>query len=267
MENIILIGHGSPKKDANNIDIIGRLLHGALHPGCSGDCVKVAYLQFAEPDLPAAIKDCARNGAERIIIHPYFLSNGVHVTKDIPEMLREAKVLYPDREFLYTEPLGIHEKLVQVVRERIYSARGLGPQEIEKRSLQIIAGDDDFSAVPSEQLPIVKRVIHATGDFEFKSTLVFHPDAVKRGIAAIQAGRDIITDVEMVKAGINKRLLARWGGRVICRIPDTDDQQEEGEGKTRAESGIERALEEGHNAGIVAIGNAIIVEAVVGCLI
>nr|MDA8077876.1 CbiX/SirB N-terminal domain-containing protein [Nitrospiraceae bacterium] len=111
MEHIILIGHGSPRKEANNIDVIGRLLHHAIHPECKGGCVKVAYLQFSEPDITAAIKGCVSAGADRIIIHPFFLSSGMHVTKDIPEIIGEARVMFPDVEFVYTQPLGAHEKL------------------------------------------------------------------------------------------------------------------------------------------------------------
>ncbi len=256
MENIILIGHGSPKKDANNIELTGRLLHSAIHPNCNNNCVKVAYLQFAEPEIADAIRDCVQNGAKRIILHPYFLSSGMHVTKDIPEIIKESEKKYPDTEFVYTEPLGIHEKLVHVVIERICSANGLLPQEIEKRSFEIISEEIDLSGVPPEQLPIIKRVIHATADFEFKNTLMFHPDAIKAGVDAIRAGKDILTDVEMVKTGINRRLLEKWGGRVICNIQKTEDRRQKSEIKTKAETGIEIALKENNNIGIIAIGNA-----------
>lgn len=254
MENIILIGHGSPKKDANNIELAGRLLHSTIHPNCNNNCVKVAYLQFAEPEIADAIKECVQGGAKKIIIHPYFLSSGMHVTKDIPEIIKEAGEMYPDTEFIYTEPLGIHEKLVDVVMERIYAANGLLPQDIEKKSFEIISEELDFSDMPSEQLPIVKRVIHATADFEFKNTLMFHPDAIKTGIDAIRSGKDILTDIEMVKTGINKRLLEKWGGKVICNIQGSGVKGQEN--KTRAEIGIESALKENGNIGIIAIGNA-----------
>ncbi len=256
MESIILIGHGSPKKDANNIELAGRLLHSAIHPNCNNNCVKVAYLQFAEPEISDAIKECVESGAKRIIIHPYFLSSGMHVTKDIPEIIKEAEEMYPDREFIYTEPLGIHEKLVHVVMERIHAANGLLPQDIEKRSFEIIAEETDLSNIPSEQLPIIRRVIHATADFEFKNTLIFHPDAIKTGINAIRSGKDILTDIEMVKTGINKRLLEKWGGRVICEIQDAGYRMQDTKNKTKAESGIELALKENDNIGIIAIGNA-----------
>lgn len=257
MENIILIGHGSPKREANNLEHIGRLLHSAIHPGCSKGCVKVAYLQFAEPGIADAIKECIHGGAKRIIIHPYFLSSGMHVTKDIPEIIRKAKDMYPDTEFVYTEPLGIHEKLVQVVLERIKEARCLRPEEIEKRSFEIISEELDLSNLPPEQLPVIKRVVHATADFEFKNTLMFHPEAIKTGINAIRSGKDILTDVEMVKTGIIKRLLEPYGGKVICNINDENIVRlSKDTGKTRSEIAIEKALQENNNIGIIAIGNA-----------
>ncbi len=256
MENIILIGHGSPKKDANNIQIIGKMLHNLLHSDCSNDCVKAAYLQFGEPDISTAIRECIEEGAKKIILHPYFLSAGLHVTKDIPEMIKHAQKEYPHVEFIYTEPLGVHEKLVHVALERIHSSNNLKPKDIEKRSYEIISEEIDLSDIDAEKLPIVKRVIHATADFEFKNTLLFHPDAIKTGIEAIKAGRYILTDVEMVRTGINKRLLERWGGKVICGIQDSRIDAQDLEDRTRAERGIEHALKNNNNIGIIAVGNA-----------
>ncbi len=270
-ESILLLGHGSPKKDANNLEHIGKMLHNMLHAGCLEDCVKVAYLQFAEPGIMDTIREAVNHGAKKVILHPFFLSAGMHVTKDIPGMIAEARRLYPDVTFIYTEPLGIHEKLAHIVMERISAAEDLAPAAIEKRSFDILSVEADLSGIPADRLPIVQRVIHATADFDFKDTLMFHPEAVERGLAAIKAGKDILTDVEMVKTGINKKWLAQWGGKVICNIQNTGAQgnageasgvrrQELGEGsqgvKTKAEIGIETALRENHNIGIISIGNA-----------
>jgi precorrin-8X/cobalt-precorrin-8 methylmutase len=70
----------------------------------------------------------------------------------------------------------------------------------------------------------------------------------------------------MVKTGINKKWLSQWGGKVICCIQNTGAQGAAGEAsgvgsselgvKTRAEIGIEAALRENPNIGIIAIGNA-----------
>jgi len=256
MELILLAGHGSPKQNANNLEHIASLLHGIIHPNCSEECVRVAYLQFARPDIMEAISACVRDGAKKVIVHPYFLSSGMHVTTDIPEIIKEAGEKHPGIEFVYTEPLGVHQKMAQVVYERIHAAAGMKPEEIEKRSFEIIAEEADLSDVPEERLPIVQRVIHATADFEFKNSLVFHPDAVRAGIDAIKAGKDILTDVEMVRTGINKKLMEKWGGKVVCRIQGSGTGGQGSEQKTRSESGIENALKEDNNIGIVAIGNA-----------
>jgi len=272
MDNIILIGHGSPKSNANTIDRVGKLLHERIHAECGNDCVKVAYLQFAAPDIIGAIRECVEGGADRIILHPYFLYAGMHVTEDIPAIIKKAEVLYPGIEFIYTDPLGTHEGLVQIAMERIkasikstsssagtplgetaFSKESQHP--IEKKSFEMIAEEMDFGDVAPEKLPIIKRVIHATADFEFKETLVFHPEAIKAGVDSIRSGKNILTDIEMVRAGINKRLLQRWGGTVISKISDEEvGRLSLGTGKTRAEVAMEKGIAD--NIGIIAIGNA-----------
>ena len=256
MERIILIGHGSPKKEANSVEIMAGLLHRAIHPDCADKCVKAAYMQFVGPDLAAAVDACVKEGADRIIVHPFFLYAGVHVSRDIPEMIEEAKRRHPQVTFVYTEPLGVHEGLVGIILERINGEKFSSSRDIEKESFEIISGEADFSDVPEDRLPIVKRVIHATADFEFKESLVFHPHAVRTGLSAIKAGRDILTDVEMVRAGINKGLLARWGGKVICAIRPSEEGRRKADGRTRAEAGVEEVLRAANNVGIIAVGNA-----------
>ena len=157
---------------------------------------------------------------------------------------------------IYSAPLGVHEGLARIALERIGAAAMPVAGRIERQSFEIIAGEVDLSNLPAEQRPIVQRVIHATADFDFRDSLLFHPDAVKTGIEAIKGGRDILTDVEMVRTGINKRLLSEWGGNVLCGLAaDLSDGQ--AQNMTRAEAGIERAFKEkGDNIGIVAVGNA-----------
>ncbi len=258
-ERILLLGHGSPKQDANRLDQVAAILHRMMHPGCSGDCVRVAYMEFAEPKIPEAIRKAVGDGAKKVIVHPFFLSSGQHVTKDIPDMIEEARVAYRGVQFIYTEPLGIHEKLAHIALERISAADPLAPAAIEQRSFDILSVEADLSAVPADRLPIVQRVIHATADFEFRDTLTFHRDAVARGLDAIKAGKDILTDVEMVRTGINKRWLEPFGGKVMCSINAEREVRSAVMGtttKTRAEAGIEAALRENPNIGIIAIGNA-----------
>lgn len=96
------------------------------------------------------------------------------------------------------------------------------PQEIEKRSFEIITellGDKTF---PEDIAPIVKRVIHTSADFDYAEQLCFSEGVVPKALEAIKAGAHIITDTQMVRAGINKRSLAKFGGEVHCFIGDED---------------------------------------------
>ncbi|MFQ5976014.1 MAG: precorrin-8X methylmutase, partial [Candidatus Hydrothermarchaeales archaeon] len=106
-------------------------------------------------------------------------------------------------------------------------------KEIEEESFKII--EERLNGINSPEKEIVKRVIHTTADFEFKDLVVFKGPAIETGVRAAKAGRDIITDVNMVKAGINTRLLAKFGGKVKCFIQDDKVlEASKKEGSTRA---------------------------------
>lgn len=252
MEMIILVGHGSPKKDANQMEYAGKILHGMLHPGCASRCVRVAYLQFESPGLAEVVEEAAKANPRRIIIQPFFLSRGVHVSKDIPAVIKEAEARYPQIEFICSEPLGVSEGILRAAKERIEEAAGpLRPQTIEAESLKRIEEEISLADVPAPMRPVVGRVIHATADFEYKNALLFHPEAVSAGVRAIRAGSDIAADVEMVRAGINKAALGRFGGKVACGITAVEGEDPT---RTKAERGFVLAM--GENTGIAVIGNA-----------
>lgn len=251
MEAIILVGHGSPRKQANRMDSVCSILHARMHGNCAKPCVRSAYLEFEKPGIEEAIDSAVSDGAASIVIHPYFLNAGVHVTKDIPEAIASAQQRHPEVPMIYTEPLGLSEEIVNVVEDRIRAAKGIKPEGIEPRSFEIIEREIDLKGFKELDRPVVTRVVHTTADFEFATTMRLHSDAVAMGIKAIRDGRDIITDVEMVRAGVRARDLKRFGGQVVCRIGDAEPS----EGQTRAEAGIGMAMREG-NVGIIAIGNA-----------
>ena len=130
------------------------------------------------------------------------------------------------------------------------------PMDIEKRSFAIITellGDRRLD--PENEL-VIKRVIHTTADFDYVDNLAFSGHAVQKAIAALRAGCDIVTDTQMVKAGINKTILASLGGEVHCFMSDADVAAEAKErGVTRAFVSMERAAALPKPC-IFAIGNA-----------
>ncbi|MBS4828912.1 MAG: precorrin-8X methylmutase [Firmicutes bacterium] len=130
------------------------------------------------------------------------------------------------------------------------------PQEIEKRSFEIITEElGDFALTPGTE-PIVKRCIHTSADFDYAKNLVFSDNAVQKSMDAIRDGAWIITDTQMGMAGINKKKLAEYGGEVRCFMSDEETARlAKEQGTTRAAVSMERAAALNPKL-IFAVGNA-----------
>jgi precorrin-8X/cobalt-precorrin-8 methylmutase len=130
------------------------------------------------------------------------------------------------------------------------------PQEIESLSFQMITEELGKHGFTPEQYAVVQRIIHASADFELGRSLVFHPRAMQAGIESILQGQPIIADVQMVKAGIAKERLERYGGEVRVHISDPDVVEEAKRLETtRAIIAVRKACKEAPG-GIYVIGNA-----------
>ena len=130
------------------------------------------------------------------------------------------------------------------------------PGDIEARSFAIITeemGQTDFSPL---ELPVVKRAIHTSADFDYAQNLRFTPGAVEQGLAAIRAGAVILTDTQMGRSGVNKQVLERFGGRAECYMADPDVAAEaKARGIARAAVCMEKAADL-RKPVVLAVGNA-----------
>ena len=132
----------------------------------------------------------------------------------------------------------------------------VAPAEIEQRSMEIIASEMGATSFTQEQLPIVKRCIHTSADFDYVKNLRFTAGAVEAGLAAIRAGCTIVTDTQMARSGINKKVLGKFGGQAVCFMSDEDVAAEaKARGETRATVSMERAAAL-MGPVILAVGNA-----------
>ena len=130
------------------------------------------------------------------------------------------------------------------------------PMDIERRSFEIIAEELGDRKIDPEYDLLVRRVIHATADFDYYDNLAFSEHAMRRLMGALKRGADIVTDTTMAQAGINKRALARFGGQVHCFIADADvAEAAKARGVTRSLVSMEKAASL-EKPLIFAIGNA-----------
>ena len=130
------------------------------------------------------------------------------------------------------------------------------PMEIERRSMEIIAPHLAGLRLGEAEIKVYSRIIHAAGDVEYAPIIRMHPDAVGAAQKAIKEGRNIYTDVEMVRTGINKKRLAAFGGEVKCLVADENvAAMAKEEGITRSMAAM-RTFGKALSGSIVAIGNA-----------
>jgi precorrin-8X/cobalt-precorrin-8 methylmutase len=129
---------------------------------------------------------------------------------------------------------------------------------IEEGSFAIIDQEAGAHGYPPGEWQVVRRVIHATADFEFARLMRFHPHAIAAGIAALRAGAGIVVDVRMIDAGLNAQRLRAYGCAVHCHISDEEViATAQARNSTRAIEAMRKAHRLGLLDGaIVAIGNA-----------
>ncbi len=272
---LILIGHGSKHpKNRENLEKLAEI----LRKRAKFEVVELAFMSINTPSVPDAIDSLAKKNISKIVLVPAFLAPGVHTTKDIPRMIgvkeKEPQLKQRGIELIYGEPLGSDERIADILEEKALKAQG---QEVKRdgevvdaysipaagkivdKSMQLIraAIGDTLVKVPKNQAPIFERVVHTTADPEFAKLLVISDGAVEAGVAAIKAGAKIVTDVKMIKAGINDARLKKFG----CKISTyTNDERAtkiaNAETITRSAAAMRLAIKDGLDGGIVLIGNA-----------
>jgi precorrin-8X/cobalt-precorrin-8 methylmutase len=132
-------------------------------------------------------------------------------------------------------------------------------QKIEHDSFAIVDGEAGSHETYSDaEWQIVRRMIHATADFEFNGLSRFHTNAVEAGIQALTQGAPIVADVEMICVGLSKPRLSHFGITTHHFIADEDViARAKTENTTRAVQAMRKAQQQGLlDGGIVAVGNA-----------
>jgi precorrin-8X/cobalt-precorrin-8 methylmutase len=262
---IVILCHGS-RGEQGSVEVaetLRRLSEGVKPLLAPGVEVTGAALQFNHPTLEEAVTSLAGQGVERIVIVPYFLFPGRHITEHIPELIEKLRGIYPGVQFISANTLGNDELLIARVARRIEEAAPelspnahlslASPQDIEQRSMEIVEGFLPPSLkISAEERMVAKHIVHAGGDPQLVPLVRFSPSAISSGISAIAKGSPIFTDVRMVAAGINRHLAEACGCSLSCAMDEAEGLKPN---TTRAAAAM-RHLGTRLSGAIVAIGNA-----------
>lgn len=113
---VLLIAHGSRHAPANDDlhQLAARFVERGEYP-----IVEPSFLELAEPDIATAGDRCVARGATRVLMIPYFLSAGVHLTRDLSAARDALGLRHLGVEFRLGPALGPDPLLEELVSERI----------------------------------------------------------------------------------------------------------------------------------------------------
>jgi sirohydrochlorin ferrochelatase len=116
---LVVFAHGSSVAAAN--EAVARVTERMAAEG-GYELVETAYLEMAQPDLPAAVERVIERGATRVIVIPYFLTLGIHLRRDLPRIVEGIGSIHPGVRIDVTEPLDGHPSLVGILLDRARTA-------------------------------------------------------------------------------------------------------------------------------------------------
>jgi sirohydrochlorin ferrochelatase len=126
---IVMIAHGSRRAEAN-AELHELAQRVSTHS--PAEAVAPAFLELAEPTIPDAVRSCVREGATRVLMFPYFLSSGVHVSRDLEGYRKQFADEFPDVEFVLTRPLGAHPGVLSLTLELLAECADSAPGARER---------------------------------------------------------------------------------------------------------------------------------------
>jgi precorrin-8X/cobalt-precorrin-8 methylmutase len=133
---------------------------------------------------------------------------------------------------------------------------GRKPDDIIRESFRIIEAEIGGHEFGATEWPVVRRMIHASGDLDIAQSVLFQNDPVQAGLDALAEGIPIVTDVRMVAAGINPEALRELTVGVHCFIDDPEvSRLARARDLTRSYCGMEKAANAVGEA-IYVVGNA-----------
>ena len=116
MRGVLVIAHGSRAKETEAaIESVLAMVRSKI-PGIIMEC---AFMEFSGRTVEIGVSALVSGGVTEIKVIPYFLFMGIHMKEDIPEIVAGCAANYPGVTITIGEPLGIDERLADIVVDRI----------------------------------------------------------------------------------------------------------------------------------------------------
>jgi sirohydrochlorin ferrochelatase len=118
----IVFAHGSSVESANEAV---RSVACELAQAGGYAHVVAAFLEGGRPDLSSAAGELVTRGVSHVVVIPYFLTLGLHLQRDLPRLVSDARRDHPGLEIEVTPPLDGHPAMVEALLDRARGAMSL----------------------------------------------------------------------------------------------------------------------------------------------
>jgi len=124
MKSLLLVAHGS-RRAASNDEVRELTQRLAEQAGDEYGFIDCGFLELAEPSIPDGIQRCIDAGARQVVVLPYFLSAGRHVSEDIPAEVKIKQDEYPDIQICISGYLGAADGITGMLLNAARTRSGL----------------------------------------------------------------------------------------------------------------------------------------------
>ena len=148
----IVVGHGSLRSASGSamIRIAARLREQGVAP-----IVEAGFLNYNRPTFAEAVEKCLAQGANELIVQPYFLIAGVYVVTDLPKLVKATMPSERGVHFHMAEPLGAHTALVKLAYKRL---QAVDPVPDQTTGLLFVAHGTPMEAANVPLTRVLQRV-------------------------------------------------------------------------------------------------------------
>lgn len=116
---------------------------------------EISFLELASPSIEEGFTVCVQRGATHITVVPLLLLTAVHAKKDIPDEIQKCSDTYPDIHVNYGRPIGVHNKMVESVINKIEEAIS-----IDSSAVAILIGRGSSDPDVRRDLDTIAALVH-----------------------------------------------------------------------------------------------------------
>jgi sirohydrochlorin cobaltochelatase len=136
MQAVLFVGHGS--RDPQGNEEVLQFVDG-LKDEIKAPIIETCFLEFADPDMMQGLTTCVERGATQVAVIPMMLFAAGHSKIHIPAAIDEARAKYPNVQFIYGRPIGIHDEIFSILGSRL-TETGINVEEEAEDTAVLLVG-------------------------------------------------------------------------------------------------------------------------------